>query len=67
MTAHEKAKRLFGYHYYYLRNDRQACMQCAIITVDEMIDMLMNISEHMVLPHHIKYWQDVKQELEKLL
>jgi hypothetical protein len=67
MTPHEKAKKLFGYHYYYLKNDRYACMQCAIITVDEMIDMLMTMSEYMLFPQQVKYWQDVKQELEKLL
>jgi hypothetical protein len=65
MTPHEKAKELFGYHYYYIRNDRYACMQCAIITVDEMIDMTM--SEYILFPQQVKYWQDVKQELEKLL
>jgi hypothetical protein len=39
---------------------------CAIIAVDEIIDTLKQIPESLVIPHHIKFWQEVKQELENL-
>jgi len=32
----------------------------------EIIDTLKQIPESLVIPRHIKYWQEVKQELENL-
>lgn len=41
MTPQEKAKKLFDYHYFFLRNDqerRYLSIQCALTTVNEVID-----------------------------
>jgi hypothetical protein len=40
--------------------------QCALIAADEQIELLLNLSPHMAFPEHIKYLQQVKQEIEKL-
>ena len=55
MTSKEKAIELrsqFG------ENARYVCL--------EIIDTLKQIPESLVIPRHIKYWQEVKQELENL-
>ena len=68
MTAKEKALEIFNKYYSYLKanlmNDEEAwedAKVCAIMAVDEII------KEH--YPQDIKrceYWQEVKQEIEKL-
>jgi hypothetical protein len=40
--------------------------QCALIAVDEQIELLLNLSPHMAFPEHVKYLQQVKKEIEKL-
>jgi len=40
--------------------------QCALIAVDKMIDMLMTMNKYMVFPQHVKYYQEVRKEIEKL-
>jgi len=40
--------------------------QCAFIAVDECIELLLNLSPYMAFPKQVEYWQEVKQELEKL-
>jgi len=40
--------------------------QCALIAVDECIELLLNINPHMAFPQHVEYWQKVKHEIEKL-
>jgi hypothetical protein len=66
MTPQEKAKKLFEYHYFFLRNDqerRYLSIQCALITVNEVIEAFWythkNESEY-------RYWQEVKQEIQKI-
>jgi hypothetical protein len=63
MTPKEKAKELVDKMYWHFRTiaDSDICKQCALIAVDEII------KEH--YPQDIKrceYWQEVKQEIEKL-
>ena len=41
MTPQQKAKKLFDYHYFFMRNDqerRYLSIQCALTTVNEVID-----------------------------
>jgi hypothetical protein len=72
MTPKEKAKELFdkfmkpidGLHKYPMCFD--TAKQCALIAVDEQIELLLNMSPHMAFPEHVKYLQQVKQEIEKL-
>lgn len=73
MTPKEKAKKLFDYHYFYVRNDknkRYISIQCALITVDEMIAMLpftdLNTYIGRWCEQQRNYLNEVKQELEKL-
>jgi hypothetical protein len=81
MTPKEKAEELFEKfnnpdtkHYPYIHN----AQQCALIAVDEIInsrnddrgfdDTLSSVSnEYYTLhPMYFTYWQEVKQEIEKL-
>jgi hypothetical protein len=39
---------------------------CAVIAVDECIELLLNINPHMAFPQQVEYWQEVKHELDKL-
>jgi len=67
MTPKEKAQELFTkfssntVHY-------DAAKQCAIIAVDEIIktDTLIDEDTFVMTPSYLQYWQEVKQELEKL-
>lgn len=40
--------------------------QCAIIAVDEMINLLMTMNKYMMFPEQVEYLQKVKKEIEKL-
>lgn len=51
--------------------DWKAAKQCALIAVDEIIENLNKISKDLLSsdyqPYsHLNYWQEVKQEIEKL-
>lgn len=64
MIAKEKAKELF------IRNfeitvDDYCAKQCALIAVNEIINAISTIYEHDWNILH-PYWQEVKQEIEKL-
>ena len=80
MTAKEKAEELHV-EYWHLTNDARLAKQCAIITVDKIIESkkleylftfqeitLLNFTKDDRLIHSkfINYWKEVKQELEKL-
>lgn len=38
----------------------------ALIAVDEIMEFLIQASEYLAFPEQIKYWQEVKQEIQKL-
>jgi hypothetical protein len=70
MTPKEKATELFK-KYYCMNNDSKSKLkvigfetakQCALIAVDLVID---NIEDD-YLENDLNYWEDVKQEIEKL-
>ena len=66
MTAKEKAKELHV-GYWYLTNDSRIAKQCALISVDECINIHFNLeSDRNGIGESFKYWQEVKQEIEKL-
>ena len=69
MTPQEKAQELFGKYATYVvmwagdvNTSHQNCKQCALIAVDEILitDMFMMTEEQE------KYWEQVKQEIQKL-
>jgi hypothetical protein len=63
-TAKEKAEELIDKFKIY-SNDYIDNKQCALIAVDEILNL---ISEYTIEPivFDIKYWQEVKSEIEKL-
>ena len=73
MTPKEKAQELYDKMYDYSLFEEEA-KRCALIAVDELIkyhDNIMDVVRY-ELPSNIvavipyKYWEDVKQEIEKL-
>jgi hypothetical protein len=70
MTPKEKAIELVDRYYSLfsieLENtiDISEAKQCALITVDEILDIIDNMNQY---DHRLDYyWEQVKQELEKL-
>lgn len=68
MTPREKAEELFIKYRYAIRTEETQsgfftnviyAKECALIAVDEILSILF---QH----HEIDYWQEVKQEIEKL-
>ena len=77
MTPQEKAKELLDKMYYSGRYDDKEdyipamawkrAKQCALMAVDEMIEKLVELSnDEFTFIHDVKYYQEVKQEIEKL-
>ena len=71
MTPKEKAewliKQFMPYQDdYYNDEPRDGAISCALIAVDECIELLLNISPHMAFPQQVEYWQEIKHELDKL-
>jgi hypothetical protein len=73
ITQKEKAKELF-YKFYPIatsysldrKNQKENAKQCALITVNEMLDLdCFDMSEEH-FENHINYYEEVKQEIEKL-
>ena len=47
--------------------DCDANKQCALIAVDEIIKTLVELSNgEFTFIHNVQYWEEVKQEIEKL-
>lgn len=78
MTPKEKAKHLFGKYATFVvmwagdaNTVHENCKQCAIISVDEIINTLnydikdIDVRGNILL-NLIDYWQEVKKEIEKL-
>ena len=73
MTPKEKAEELFNKYATYVvmwtggvEVEKQNCKQCALIAVDEIFDLYYPAEDLDELDDHITYWEDVKQEIEKL-
>ena len=49
-----------------LKIERIRAKQCALIAVDEIIEFLTQASEYLAFPEQIKYWQQVRKEIEAL-
>ena len=60
MKPIEKAKELVKKYLFLYKTDIYESKQCAIIAVDEILNMLIGSTAT------IDYWQEVKQEIEKL-
>jgi hypothetical protein len=72
MTPEEKAKELFNKMDMIIYTDqdnwKSQCKQCALIAVDEILNIKPNnpfiVNGYYKEP--IQYWREVKQEIEKL-
>jgi hypothetical protein len=67
MTPKEKAIELSDKFYFISSffSDSEDAKQCALIAVDEVLDAIVIINEYDFEPLN-EYWQEVKQEVEKL-
>jgi hypothetical protein len=65
MTPQEKADELYV-GYWRLTNDSRIAKQCALIAVDEVVYNIEPSVSMDVISARIKYWEQVKQEIEKL-
>jgi hypothetical protein len=71
MTSKEKAKELFGKHYIVCQEYTEEIQcsiqakQCALISVDEILEMDLPIFEE-DSDEFYDYWEQVKQEIKKL-
>jgi len=69
MTAKEKSEELFNKFYaWYPNQDAQfIAKQCALMAVDELIHCSISYDNYNATwASQVKYWQEVKQELEKI-
>ena len=65
MTPKEKAFELVDKIYYYQWREKQRTKECALIAVQELIDQCWSYRE-IDLGISLEYWEEVKQEIEKL-
>ena len=69
MTPKEQAEQLFQLYLPYVQSSnyieeiKDKCKKCALIAVDEILNSILGNYEFDFLR---KYWQEVKQEIEKL-
>jgi hypothetical protein len=74
MTPKEKADELFDKYYSVKWHNgkkvcsmsKQAAKDCALIAVDEIINTHLLSEKDIFGIHPVDYWQEVKQEIEKL-
>ena len=69
MTPKEKAIELVDKYIQYVTeiNEYEYAKQCALIAVNEMLKHLQNyIDNYYLLKGAIKYWHEVKKEIENL-
>lgn len=70
MTPQEKAEKLVLKYEKYLFNTFTTdenwvkCVECALIAVDEILKSYD--TKNLIYPKEVKFWQEVKQEIEKL-
>ena len=65
MTAKDKAKELVD-RFLGITYNWQAAKQCALICVDEIINTYPTPWSSLDIDPQKEYWQEVKQEIEKL-
>jgi hypothetical protein len=63
MTPKEKAEQLYNKMVVDFDIDHWQTKQCALVAVDEILNVIEQIFETF---EERKYWQEVKQEIEKL-
>jgi hypothetical protein len=69
MTPKEKAEELVGKYYvtiYHTIHQQQKAKECALIAVDEILQMVDESMQGFLDSDIIRYWKQVKTEIEKL-
>ena len=76
MTAKKKAEELVNTYFHTIDNAHPltdimiSAKQCALIAVDEIYKLTLNIGQHLEefedKANYYSYWEEVKQEIEKL-
>ena len=66
MTPKEKANLLYNKMVVDFGIDHWQIKQCALVAVDEIISNIEPSVSEDVISARIKYWNEVKQEIEKL-
>ena len=70
MTTKEKAEQLFQLYLPFvdslgnIEDIKYRCKKCALITIDEILEIELLVES--VDDYYLRYWQEVKQEIEKL-
>jgi hypothetical protein len=62
MTPKEKAEELYNKMIVDFTIDKWQSKQCALIAVDQILEVVQNL----YFMGTVDYWQEVKQEIEKL-
>lgn len=65
MTPKKKAIELVDKMYHYQWREKHRAKECALIAVQELIDQCWSYRE-IDLGISLEYWEEVKQEIEKL-
>ena len=66
MTPKQKAKELVNKYLQIYDGRVIQAKQCALIAVDEILNTLYSIPFGNALDNELIYWEEVKQEIEKL-
>lgn len=66
MTSQEKAKELIDKFTVIGLQQRNEGIQCALICVEELLLCSMDLPKDSNWASQVRYWQDVKKEIEKL-
>jgi hypothetical protein len=66
MTPKEKAKELVYKYEYLVEYELKDMKQCALIAVDEILQMVDETMQGWLDADIIAHWEQVKQEIEKL-
>ena len=68
MTPKEKAEQLYlKYHNLWINGNSIIAKQCALIAVDEILKVLVDLCDGVfTFIYDVQYWDEVKQEIEKL-
>ena len=68
MEAKLKAEELYlKYHNLWINGNSIIAKQCALIAVDEILKVLVDLCDGVfTFIYDVQYWDEVKQEIEKL-
>jgi len=68
MTAKQKAIDIYETHYYSdFFDDDKSCKNHSLVTIDEIIKVLVELSEgQFTFIHNVEYWQEVRKQIKTI-